>query len=207
MAEIPKSLINQINRGLEIRFCEDLRSHKKYYYAMKEFSNNIIITVDDDIIYPNNLVEDLYNAHKKFPYCICCNWSHQIIFDKNSCIRKYDDWHDGEGILTIPRFDTVPIGYAGVLYPPNSLSNEVFNIDNIKKLSPIADDIWLKAMSLKNGVKVVRTKQIQVPFFNIIGTQKFGLFKVNCLENENDKQIRNIQKEYPSIFKIDKILQ
>lgn len=202
---LPKSLTRLIERGLEIRFCDDLRSHKKYYYAMKEFSENIIITVDDDILYPSNLVENLYNTHKTFPNAICCNWSHQIVFDEKKNLKKYDDWHDGSGILTVPRFDTIPIGYAGVLYPPNCLDNNIFNIQDIIELAPLADDIWLKAMSLKNNVRVVRTQQIQVPFFGVIGTQKVGLFKVNCVENENDKQIKKINEKYPEIFTFNKI--
>lgn len=204
---LPKSLTRLRERGLEIRFCKDLRAHKKYYYSMKEFSNNIIITVDDDIIYPNNLIENLYNMHKAFPNEICCNWSHQIVFDENRNLKKYDDWHDGDGILTNPRLDTVPIGYAGVLYPPKSLDNNVFNIEDIFELAPLADDIWLKAMSLKKNTKVVRTKQSEVPFFGVIGTQKFGLFKINCEENQNDKQIKNINKKYPDIFDFNNIFK
>lgn len=202
---LPKSLTRLIKRGLEIRFCDDLRSHKKYYYAMKEFGKNIIITVDDDIIYPSNLINNLYNTYKIFPSSICCNWSHQIIFDENKKLRKYDDWHDGSGILTVPRLDTIPIGYAGVLYPPNSLDNNIFNIEDIFELAPLADDIWLKAMSLKNNVSVVRTQQVQVPFFGVIGTQKVSLFKVNCMENENDKQINKINEKYPEIFTFNRI--
>lgn len=202
---LPKSLTKLIKRGLEVRFCDDLRSHKKYYYTMKEFSENIIITVDDDIIYPSDLIENLYNTYKIFPNAICCNWSHQIVFDENKKLKKYDEWHDGNGILTIPRFDTIPIGYAGVLYPPNCLDNNIFNIEDIFELAPLADDIWLKAMSLKKNVKVVRTQQVQVPFFGVIGTQKVGLFKINCSENENDKQINNINDKYPEIFNFNRI--
>lgn len=204
---IPESLMRLKERGLEIRFCKDLRAHKKYYYSMKEFPESIIITVDDDIIYPNDLIENLYNVHKKFPKEICCNWSHQIVFDENRNLKKYDDWHDGDGILINPRLDTIPIGYAGVLYPPQCLDNNVFNIEDILELVPLADDIWLKAMSLKNNTKVVRTKQKQVPFFGVIGTQKFGLFKINCAKNQNDKQIINIIKKYPDIFNFNNIFK
>lgn len=205
ISKLPQSLTKLIDRGLEIRFCDDLKSHKKYYYAMKEFPENIIITVDDDILYPSNLIENLYNAHKKFPKAICCNWSHQIVFDENKNLKKYDDWHDGSGILTVPRLDTIAIGYAGVLYPPKCLDDNIFNIKDIFELVPLADDLWLKAMSLKNNVEVVRVKQIQVPFFAVIGTQNVGLFKVNCGENENDKQIKRINEKYPGIFTFDRI--
>ena len=37
---------------------EDLHSHEKYYYAMKKYPNDIIITIDDDIEYNNKLIEN-----------------------------------------------------------------------------------------------------------------------------------------------------
>ena len=49
--ELPETLTKLIGKDFEIRWCnEDLRPHKKYFYAFKEFSNSINITVDDDIL-------------------------------------------------------------------------------------------------------------------------------------------------------------
>ena len=47
---LPKALLEQQKRGLTIRFCDDLRSHKKYYYTMQEYPRDIVILVDDDIV-------------------------------------------------------------------------------------------------------------------------------------------------------------
>mgnify|MGYP000808865909 FL=1 len=49
---LPKALLEQQKRGLTIRFCDDLRSHKKYYYTMQEYPRDIVILVDDDMFYP-----------------------------------------------------------------------------------------------------------------------------------------------------------
>lgn len=43
-----------------------LKPHGKYFYAMQEFPNDIIITVDDDIIYPPKLIESLMKTHEKY---------------------------------------------------------------------------------------------------------------------------------------------
>ena len=49
--KLPKSLLKLQSRGLEIKFCnEDLRSHKKYFYSIKKYPCDILITVDDDVI-------------------------------------------------------------------------------------------------------------------------------------------------------------
>lgn len=37
-------------RGSTIRFCDDLRSHKQYYYAMQENSEDLIMLADDDVV-------------------------------------------------------------------------------------------------------------------------------------------------------------
>ena len=49
---LPARLLNLQKRGLMLKIKEgDMRSHKKYYYALREYPNYVIITVDDDIIY------------------------------------------------------------------------------------------------------------------------------------------------------------
>lgn len=45
--DMPASLLRLRNRGLDIRFVEDdLRSHKKYFYAFRDFPGCSIITID-----------------------------------------------------------------------------------------------------------------------------------------------------------------
>ena len=64
--DLPSNLLKLTGRGLDIRFVkEDLKSYKKYYYSFKEYPNDIIITVDDDIIYPNNMIANLLLYHQK----------------------------------------------------------------------------------------------------------------------------------------------
>ena len=40
--DLPSRLKAQMKRGLEIRLVEDLRSHTKYYYALKEYNNSLL---------------------------------------------------------------------------------------------------------------------------------------------------------------------
>lgn len=64
-AALLRDMKTYTERGLEIMFCEDLKSHKKYYYAMKDNPDAIVITVDDDIIYPESMLEKLLKTHQK----------------------------------------------------------------------------------------------------------------------------------------------
>ena len=47
--KIPETLLNLQKYGLEVRWCEDIRSFKKLVPSLREFPNDIIVTADDDI--------------------------------------------------------------------------------------------------------------------------------------------------------------
>lgn len=197
--ELPKKLKEQQKRGLEIRFCEDLRSHKKYYFSMRNYPNKIIITVDDDTFYPENLVEDLLNAHKKYPYAICCNIGHLITFDHDA-VSPYKNWKSGADLSVEPTDLLVPIGCEGVLYPPGSLHADVFDKDKIRTLCPTADDLWLKSMATMKGTKSLKVNPISIDFVNLISAKKEALNKVNVNQNMNDKQLEKILLNYPEVI-------
>lgn len=70
--------------GLELRWCqEDLGPHKKYFYTMQEFYNDIIITLDDDILYRNTTIETLLMGYKKYPYAVVTRRAHLV-----TCLEK-----------------------------------------------------------------------------------------------------------------------
>ncbi|WP_158735764.1 hypothetical protein [Alteribacillus sp. YIM 98480] len=193
---VPHKLLKQQKRGLEIRFCDDLRSHKKYYYAFQEYPEEIIITVDDDIIYPRNTLKILINLHERFPDCICCNRAHLIKKLKNNDPAPYSEWVQNPLSLNEPSKLLCPTGVSGILYPPNSVHNEVFNKRDIKELCFHADDLWLKIMSLKNNTKVVKTAEFTSVPFKINSSQKESLAQLNVNENKNDLQLKAILDKY-----------
>lgn len=81
--------------GIEYRCdVEDLKSHKKYYWAFQEFHSDLVITVDDDVVYPVTLVSSLLKAHVRYPNCVCARRVHKMIY-KNGMLLKYSEWeHD-----------------------------------------------------------------------------------------------------------------
>ena len=123
---LPLTLQNQMKRGLDIRYCRDVRSYTKLLPALREFSEASIITIDDDIIYPYDLLECLINAHIKYPECICANWIREFprkLEEKYISLLKWPQLFDTDEISERFFFE----GFAGVLYPPHSLDAEVFN--------------------------------------------------------------------------------
>ncbi|ETK07044.1 hypothetical protein T230_09220, partial [Tannerella sp. oral taxon BU063 isolate Cell 1/3] len=93
--EIPLILQKQQSRGLEIRFCEDVRQYKKLIPSLKLFPNDPIITVDDDYIYPIDFIERLLNGQRRYPACVCYYIGARIEFQNSGTIKPYIQWgHD-----------------------------------------------------------------------------------------------------------------
>lgn len=193
--DLPSKLTNLEDKGLKICFCEDLRSHKKYYYTMKDDPDAYVITVDDDVYYPENLVELLMSTSCKFPDTVVCTWGHEI-FLENGDVYTADKWQYSKG-GNEPSYTLIPTGVGGVLYPPHSLSEEVFNKDAIREQCINADDLWLKAMALLKGTKAVRVDRPAKLFFSILSTQKEGLYYDNAIQDKNSVAWRNIMEAYP----------
>lgn len=197
---LPKKLLKLMERGLEIRFCDNIGPHKKYYYTMENYPNYTVITVDDDTFYPEDLIEILLDVSNRHPKNVCCTWSHNITFDQEKNIKKYIDWK-GSTKYNIPCMNILPVGCGGVLYPPYCLNNEVFNKNKLIELAYSTDDLWLKTMEVLNDTKAVRVFDANKVYFNIIKTQKKGLHYSNVGENKNDVNLKRIIKNYPEFLK------
>lgn len=150
---LPKKLLDLRERGLQIKLCPDkIRSHTKYFYAMKENPNDIVITVDDDLFYRTDLIESHLAAHKKHPNAIIANWVKEIL----PTTDKYNEWPDGTEPKLSNRF--LLLGVSSVLYPPKSLHEEVFNKNAIIEQCLTADDVWLSCMALLKETPIYFTK-------------------------------------------------
>lgn len=195
--ELPETLTSLCKRGLEIRWVdEDLRSHKKYYYALQEFSNDLVVTFDDDVFYPNNVLESLVKLHQKYPKAVCANRAHWMKTDAQGVLLPYRQWGINAKKVLIPSKHLMAIGIGGVLYPPKSISDEVFNQELFKKICFFADDVWLKACELISGVDVVTSKQFDKEFIVINASQSASLLSTNVFEGGNDKQIKDVLEYY-----------
>lgn len=193
--ELPIVLQKQMSRGLEIRFCKDTKSYKKLIPALHEFPDDIIVTIDDDIFFAFDMLENLYRSYKTAPMQVHCNRVHRIKLNGDGTLMRYNDWgyEYKEPGLSMLNF---PTGGAGALYPPHILSDEVMNENAFMELSPRADDVWFKAMAMLNGVKCqkVRTHDPYLYFNDAV--QDVALSKGNVDNGENDGQIKAVFERY-----------
>lgn len=196
--KIPDSLEKMKQRGLEIRFCGDLKPHKKYYYAMQEYPEHYIITADDDIFYPENHIERLWDGHEKYPGNIICQWSHQIGFTKQGEFQPYNEWIDN--VESNPAYSTLAVGCGGVLYPPGCLVAEAFDKQKIMNYALYTDDLWLKCMEILQEKKAVNCNQTALIYFNNLTTMKSGLWIHNTGQSRNNDIVwKQLMELYPEV--------
>ena len=192
--------------GIEYRYTSDaLGPHKKYFYAMQEFKDSIVITVDDDLVYSADLVKSLIELHEKYPTCICARRVHKMKFDSHGNVQPYRTWDYEYKRDKNPSYCLCPTGGAGVLYPAGILPAETFNLEKIKELCWHADDMWLKFMELKAGIQTVWVPTRFVMPYEVEGSQLEALNTINTNSGGNDEYIKNILNAYPEIK--DKILK
>lgn len=203
--ELPKEIKKLIKRGLQIEYRDDtkLRPHTKYFYALQEYKNDIVITFDDDILYNENLIKELYESYLKYPNCISAVRPHKVTFDKNKKIKKYSEWlfdYTGDDALK-PNYLLCQTGVGGVLYPPHIYPKEVFNKKIISENFISNDDLYLYFNQIVHGIKVVRSSKNAYRLDTIEGTQEAGLLNENLYGGANDEFIKKAMKYYNIKYK------
>ncbi len=203
---MPKDLLKLRRYGLTIRWCEDLKSHKKYYYAMKEYPDDIIITFDDDLYYHPDTIKLLYESYMKHPNAVSALRTHLITFDKEGKIELYKNWkREQSELIGIPSMRLFATGVGGILYPPHCMHKELFNKKVMLDTCEYADDVWLKVMQIMNGTPTVQAAA-NIELSYVEGTQKEALYKYNLNNGGNDIQIRKVLEKYNEYFGKDDTL-
>ena len=193
---LPSPLQRQMRRGLDVRLVPDIGPYTKIIYALRKFPEYAIVTVDDDSVYAADLIERLHDAFTTQPDCVHCHRARAMLFDENGYLKPYREWRlIGDG-NDAPSHMIFPTGVGGVLYPPGALHPEVFNQKIFRTICPTADDVWLKAMTLLNGVKSKRMIGPHREFPLVPGTHTSGLWHINIYAGRNDPQIEAVFSHY-----------
>lgn len=182
--------------GLEVMQTKDIGPLTKFLPTFEEYPDAIIVTSDDDIIYPKNWLKDLYSSYLKSPKNIHCYRAHKMNYNLKEELLEYSSWEFESNGNKGPCLTLFPTGVYGVLYPPGSLSNEILNRKLYKKLSYKADDVWLKAMSLLKSTPCEKVFANTPKFFEINFFNKGALNKTNVHKSQNDIYIQKVWKHY-----------
>lgn len=190
---LPTAVTRLKRRGVEIIACEDTRSFKKIIPCLRANPGSIVVTADDDVLYPSDWLENLVKASKANPGQIICHRARYINFSPKGTFAPYMYWQNLSRPLS--SFLVFPVGVGGVLYPVGSLCDSVFDSEKFLKLCPYADDVWLKVMSLRRGTRCYFTGCYKKNFKELAGSQVESL-KEHNVSGRNDQQMDLMNSEY-----------
>ena len=191
--DIPQALLQLVEeKKLTVRWCDDLKPHKKYFYALQEYREDLIVTIDDDLLYPEHMLENLYQSWLRHPGAVSAVRAHLMLVSQAGEIRPYNEWvKETDVCQDQPSMQLFATGGAGALYPPELFPEETFDKTAVLDTCLWADDLWLKAAELIADVPVV----VAQPFEDlryVPGTQEAGLYHQNEDANRNDTQLAAI---------------
>jgi hypothetical protein len=195
--KLPKILTDLQAYGLTIDYCNDIGSYKKLIPSLTRFPDQLIITFDDDVIYPCNHIERLLQAYNQHPEAIICHHARKMIMSDTN-IQPYCQW---PFVIEGCRSNRLlPIGLGGVLYPPHSLHALVNDSELFLKLAPKADDLWFKCMALKQGTPTIIVDEPLAlsDYLLLPQSQTNALWHVN--RYNNDTQLQNILNYFPDVY-------
>lgn len=196
-ADLTEKLLKLSYTGqLKIRWCpEDLRSHKKYFYAMQEYPNDLIVTLDDDLLYNRNMLKNLWESFMLYPEAVSTIRTHLVTYEDDfSSICPYSQWiYETDGLLDKPSMQLMATTGAGTLHPANLFPKETFFKDVFCSICFHADDLWLKSIEVLNNIPVVCC-QVNETLRYIPGSQSETLYKTNVIGGQNDVQLKAIQQ-------------
>ncbi len=195
--DIPSSLKRLQERGLKIEIVsEDYRSHKKYYYSLKLYPDDHIITIDDDVFYDTHLIERMIRAHHEHPHSVITNKAHQMTYGKDNKPLEYKRWNYD----THEDKDLFVIGAGGNLYPAHCMDEMVTDISQAMKLTPTGDDIWLNAMVRLKHTKIFHTTYYALEQVPVMNFNNVTLNATN-ITSSNDIQINALISYLESVHR------
>lgn len=164
---------------------DDIMSHKKYFYAMQKYKECPIVLMDDDIVYDENTIMELYKSYTKHPNCVNALRTHRIKRDNKGVILPYSKWDYECKNVNEPDIELFATTGYGTLYPPDILkiNDSVLKQYNICKT---CDDVLLHFLQRQRDIKTVFCGH-NIKHYYI--KNKKNLYIVN-VHHENDKAIR-----------------
>ena len=194
---LPPGLQALQGKRFEIHYSATTEPHRKLVETLKLHPDRVIVTCDDDYMYPKDWLFRLLESWRHTPNDIVAHRCRKIGI-KDGEIRPYRNWRGESPGESSPL--TLSLGWGGVLFPPGSLDSRVLDRDAYMRLSPTADDLWFKAMATLKGTAMRKTRDPYPAPIPIIGSQSISLGRKNIGEDQNRVQLLALANEYNLTF-------
>lgn len=185
------------DEGLSIETTHDLGPATKLMPALNRYRRAFVVTADDDFYYPPDWLERLTKGYDPDRPAIMCHRAHLARTDGEGRMLPYNDWESSTRTTEArgPGTFLFPTGVGGVLYPPHSLHETVFDEAALMRLTPRADDVWFFWMARLAGTRQIRVPG-HLPIVTWPGTQEVGLKHGNTARAGNDEQVRAMEAAF-----------
>jgi len=193
--QLPESLTNMEGRRFEIRYASEDSPHLKLMRSLLTFPDKTIVTCDDDLIYPDNWLQSLYQDHLEHPQDIIAHECRSIAYSENQEVLPYRFWYR-ETKQGVSYDALLPLGFGGVLYPIDCFHKDVCNTEKYLQSTPKADDLWFKTMSYLHGTKSRRTSSPCSKAVPIHSSQSISLRSYNINQDGNRIQWQALIDQY-----------
>lgn len=156
VTELPQDILDlQAAAGtrLNIQFCPNWGPYRKLlpYLRSNWGKSKLVVTVDDDTIYPQNWLQGMVDAYDVYR-CVIGYRGHRINV-RDGRIAPYRSWMRNR-IEENPSLMILPTGKDGILYNTAFFPINVLNISDALRIAPTVDDLWFRWHLLLNQVNV-----------------------------------------------------
>ncbi|RHR43400.1 hypothetical protein DWX23_02500 [Parabacteroides sp. AF18-52] len=199
--DLPQTLLNLQKYGVEICWCHDMYGHKKYFYpVLNQKPNQVIITFDDDIIYPVKCIERLMKTHEKYPNVLVCERA-QAINNAPSKIDNPGRWDTISDVgINTPSYSLNPSPGGGCLIPYKAFYKDATNEDLFRKYAYKNDDLWYMFMCAANRTRIIKTRKYHKIFTVSKGSQEIFMAQEAILQNKNAIVMADLKAAYPEAY-------
>jgi len=153
LSEEMRQLQDEAGDRLNVVYCPNWGPYRKlvpYLYANWGLSK-LVVTVDDDTIYPADWLQGLVDAYDIYR-CVIGYRGHRINV-RDGRIAPYRSWMRNR-IEENPSQMILPTGKDGILYNTAFFPINVLNMKDALRLAPTVDDLWFRWHLLMNKVPV-----------------------------------------------------
>lgn len=209
--ELPENLRELIANGsIVLKWCDDLMPHKKYFYAMQEYPDDIIVTIDDDLLYDPKMLELLYQSYLRYPEAVSAMRTHIMGITREGRIMPYEVWvKEYAQYVHKPSMWLFVTTGAGTLFPPSWRPQMLFDKEAVLKTCLRADDLWINVCRIMTHTPVVVVKD-SGKLKRLKMENADCLYELNGSGGMNDIQLNaiceylNVKEKMPAILLAEK---
>lgn len=154
--EIPTDLAalqREAGGRLKIVYCRNIGPYRKLLPYLHSYwgESRLVVTADDDTIYPPDWLECLVSSYA-LQRCAIAYRGHRICYNDAGFVT-YRSWMKST-IEENPSKLILPTGKDGILYDTAFFPVGVLNVRDALRLAPTADDLWFRWHLARNGIPV-----------------------------------------------------